>query len=412
MFSKCKLLFAITSNIVLGVTAFAQTQTTSVSYSGNPLYIAPATANVSTVGQIYVAAGLTVTSVTVQLNVQYPTVSDLVVYLFSARGTRTALLQNECGGLANVNTTFDDTAPTKYSSFCPQEAGRGPFRGDEPLSNSKGEFAAGYWQIVVQNTKSNSNTGSLLGFSVNITGTPVTQPSFSVSSVANAASLTADGFVAPGELVTIYGVALGPQTGVEAGSGNAPTSLGGTTVTFDNVPAPILYSSYYQLNVIAPYSLQPGGTTQVKIQTSTGTTSSVGLDVLSSAAGLFTAQSNGAGQALALNQNGSVNSASNPAAAGSYIALYATGLGAVTPAVPVGAQTPTSGALSNVNNMVTAFVGGVSAPVTFAGLAPGYIGLYQVNIQIPSSIPSGRRRVFLVAPNGYSTQTGAYVYVQ
>lgn len=392
-------------------TANSQTQTVTYSYTGNPLSIAPASANVSTVAGIGVPAGLTVTSVTVQVNIQYPNDADLIVYLFSARGTRTVLLQNACSGLANINTTFDDTAQSKFSNFCPQEAGRGPFRGDEPLANSKGEFSGGNWQLVVQNTKSNSNTGSLLGFTINITGTTVTQPSFSAGSVANSASLVADGFVAPGELVSIFGVALGPQQGVQAGGGTLPTSLGGTSVTFDGNPAPILYSSYYQVNVLAPFTLTPGATTQIAVQTSGGTTGSATLDILSSAAGLFTMQSNGAGQVAAINQDGTVNSASNAAPAGSYIALYATGLGTVTPPVSTGTPAPAS-PVSTTNGGVVAVIGGLTAPVSFAGLAPGFAGLYQVNAQIPSTVAPGRRRVFLVSANGYSTQTGAFIVVR
>ncbi|MEO8129742.1 MAG: proprotein convertase P-domain-containing protein [Bryobacteraceae bacterium] len=391
--------------------AIAQTQTGTYSYTGSPLTIYPSSANFSTVAQIAVPTGLAVSNVTAQVNIQYPNVSDLIVYLYSAQNTRTILLQNNCGSLANVNTTFDDAAQTSYSTFCPQEAGRGPFRANEPLANSKGEFAAGYWTLVVQNTKSNSNTGLLLGFTVNITGTLVTQPSFALSSVANTASLVADGFVAPGEIVSIFGVALGPQPGVQAGSGTLPVSLGGTTVTFDGIPAPILYSSYFQLNILTPFTLTPGATTQVRVQTAGGTTSPATLDVLSSAAGLFTMQSNGAGQVSAVNQDGTVNSTANPAPAGSTVALYASGLGAVTPAITTGAPAPAN-PLSKLNSVVAAVINGVSAPVSFAGLAPGLAGVYQVNVMIPAGMPSGRRRVFLVSPNGFSSQTGAYIQVQ
>lgn len=371
----------------------------------------PASANVSTVAQIAVPAGLTIGSVTVQVNIQYPNVGDLVVALFSAQGTRTVLLSNNCNGLANVNTTFNDAAATKFSDFCPQEAGRGPFRGEQPLANSRGEFAGGYWRLVVQNTKSNSNTGVLLGFTVNITGTPVTQPNFNASTIVNAASGVAGGVVAPGELITIFGVGLGPQQGVAADPAHLPTSLAGTTVTFDGAPAPILYASYYQVNVQVPYSLAPGTTTQVKLQSSGGTTGNVAMDVLSSAVGLFTAQSKGAGQVLAVNADGTVNSISNPAAAGSYISLYATGLGAVTPPMNAGVPAPSS-PLSTVNGNIAVVVGGLSAPVTFAGLAPGFTGLYQINIQLPSTLASGARRVFIVAGNGYASQPGAFIQVR
>ncbi|MEO7145877.1 MAG: proprotein convertase P-domain-containing protein, partial [Bryobacteraceae bacterium] len=241
--TNCKLAGTIFSLCLATTAANAQIETVSYTYNDHPLAIASSSANISTVAQVAVPAGLTVSSVTVQVNIQYPNVGDLNVYLFSAQGTRTVLLSNDCSGLADVNTTFDDTAPTKFSSFCPAEAGRGPFRGEEPLANSKGEFSGGYWQLVIQSTKNSGNTGLLMGFEVNITGTPVTQPGFTAASVVNGASGVADGVVAPGELVTIFGVALGPKQGVGANTQVLPTSLGGTTVTFDNTPAPILYSS-------------------------------------------------------------------------------------------------------------------------------------------------------------------------
>ena len=398
-------------SVGLGISARAQTVNVSYSYNDHPLIILPAAANVATVAQIAVPAGLTISNVTVQVNIQYPNVGDLVVALFSAQGTRTVLLSNNCNGLANVNTTFNDAAPSKFSDFCPQEAGRGPFRGEQPLANSRGEFAGGYWQLVVQNTRSNASSGVLLGFTLNITGTPVTQPNFNAASVVNAASGVADGVVAPGELIAIFGVGLGPQQGVSGDPTHLPTSLAGTTVTFDGAPAPILYASYYQVNVQVPYSVKPGTTTQMKLQSTGGVTGNVPMDVLSSAVGLFTAQSNGAGQVLAVNGDGTVNSISNPAAPGSYVSLYATGLGAVTPPVDAGIPAPST-PLSTITGNIAVIVGGLSAPVTFAGLAPGFTGLYQINIQLPSTLGPGARRVFIVAANGYASQPGAFIQVR
>jgi uncharacterized protein (TIGR03437 family) len=213
--------------------------------------------------------------------------------------------------------------------------------------------------------------------------------------------------VAPGELLSIFGVALGPQTGVAADTATLPTSLGGT-VTFDGKPAPLLYSLYFQVNVQAPSSLVVGRRTTIQVQSSGGTSSTVAVDVFSAVAGLFTAQSDGTGQALAVNQDGSINSTTNPVPAGSYISLYATGLGAVTSAVADGSPAPTS-PLSYSNGGVTVFVGGLSAPVQFAGLAPGSVGLYQINVQIPTTAGSGPNRVFLISPNGYASQPRVFI---
>ncbi len=384
-------------------------QTKTYTYTGAPISIPPSGTGVSAVAEISVPDNLVISSVTAQVQITYPMVGDLKIALFSAQGTRTVLVGNNCGKLANVNTTFDDTATSKFSDFCPVEAGRGPFRPDEPLANSKGEDSAGYWDLVVQNTGSNTATGSITSFSLTITGTPITTPIFTSGSIVNSASAIG-GAIAPGELVSIFGLALGPQTGVQPAGTNPVTSLGGTTVTVNGTPVPILYSSYYQVNIQIPYSIT-SGTAKIQVQGPSGSTGSLSIDVLPSAAGLFTSQTNGRGPVLAVNQDGTVNSASNPAPAGSYVALYATGLGAVTPAVTEGVLAPTQ-PLSQVNSPVTVVIAGLSAPVAFAGLAPGFTGLYQINVQVPSTTPSGLVRVFIVMPNGYSSQGGVFLHVQ
>ena len=101
------------------------------------------------------------------------------------------------------------------------------------------------------------------------------------------------------------------------------------------------------------------------------------------------------GRAATVNQDGSVNSADQPAAAASAVAVYATGLGAVNPPVAIGAQAPTA-SLSKVTATVTATIGGQPATVLFAGLAPGYAGLYQVNLVVPQ-----------IAPGDYPVQISA-----
>ena len=112
----------------------------------------------------------------------------------------------------------------------------------------------------------------------------------------------------------------------------------------------------------------------------------------------------------AINQNGTLNSVANAAAKGSVIVVYASGLGAVNPAVTAGAVPPDS-PLSTVAGSVGAFIGGEAAPVWFAGLAPGVPGLYQLNIQVPATVQSGLQEL-LIYSNGYSSQKGATLVIQ
>jgi uncharacterized protein (TIGR03437 family) len=89
-----------------------------------------------------------------------------------------------------------------------------------------------------------------------------------------------------------------------------------------------------------------------------------------------------------VNQNGDVNSPGSPATAGSLVSVYATGLGTVSPQVASGAPAP-SESITNANASVTVTVGTATAQLQFAGLAPGFTGLYQVNFVVPS-LPAGQ----------------------
>jgi len=92
------------------------------------------------------------------------------------------------------------------------------------------------------------------------------------------------------------------------------------------------------------------------------------------------------GAAAVVNSGGSINSFGNPASPGSTISLYVTGLGAVSPSVPTG-QAALYAPLSRTISTVTAMIGTASATVTYAGLAPGFAGLYQLNIVLPAMAP-------------------------
>jgi uncharacterized protein (TIGR03437 family) len=408
------LCLAVLSCLVASSTiGHAQTTTSpnvsTFSYTGAAITIPPANTGISAVAQIYVPSNETIDAVTAQVQITYPNISDLQVYLFSPEGMRTILLQNNCNNVANINTTFDDNAQTMFDNFCPVQAGRGPFKPNQPLGNSKGENAAGYWNLVVTNTNSNTSTGTIQAFSLTLTGNVITTPTFVGDSIVNGASL-AGGLIVPGEIASIYGYTLGPQTGVSS-SGTPGTSLGGTTVTVNGTPAPILYASYNQINFQVPYTVTPGSTAQIQVTSSTGASGNVSVPVLASAVGLFTNQSNGRGQVLAINQDGTVNSSSNPAAAGSYISLYADGLGTLNQTISAGTPTPNS-PLFAATGTVSLIIGGLTTPVQFAGLSPGYIGLDQINVQIPATITAGQHGVFVVLSNGLSSQPGVYLFVQ
>ena len=137
----------------------------------------------------------------------------------------------------------------------------------------------------------------------------------------------------------------------------------------------------------------------------------VNIDVVTAVPGVYTQSANGKGLVTAVNQDRSINSATNPAPKGSYVTIYAVGLGTVTPSLAVG-QVPPSSPLSTTTAAVSASVDGVAAPVSFAGAAPGFTGLYQVNLQIPAGAGSGLRAITLYAAGGVPSQNDITIWVR
>jgi adhesin/invasin len=169
-----------------------------------------------------------------------------------------------------------------------------------------------------------------------------------------------------------------------------PTSLGGVTVSLGGRAAPLLFVGESQVNFQVPYETPLGTSTMVV--TANGVAGRPAfVSVAAAAPGIFVYGNN---WAVVLNQDYSLNGPSNPAKAGSYVMLYGTGAGAATPAVPTGSAAPAS-PLSTVTN-VTATINGVLAKVTFQGLAPGFVGLLQVNMQVPA-LPKGTYPVQIAA---------------
>jgi uncharacterized protein (TIGR03437 family) len=169
-----------------------------------------------------------------------------------------------------------------------------------------------------------------------------------------------------------------------------PTSVGGVTVSLGGRTVPLLYVGPSQANFQVPYET-PLGTSTVVVTANGVAGSPASVSVAAAAPGIFVYGNN---WAVVLNQDYSLNGPSNPAKAGSYVMLYGTGAGAVSPSVPTGSAAPAA-PLSTVTN-VTATINGVPATVTFQGLAPDFVGLLQVNLQVPA-LPSGTYPVQITA---------------
>jgi uncharacterized protein (TIGR03437 family) len=236
---------------------------------------------------------------------------------------------------------------------------------------------------------------------------------FSVGAVSNAAS-SVQGGVAPGEIVALFGAGIGPPslTQFTVANGAIGNQIAGTQVLFNGIPAPLLYVSSSLIAAIVPYGVAQAPSADIVVSYQGANSAGLVAPVVSAAPGIFTASATGSGQAAAVNQDGSINSAANPAKAGSVISLYITGSGLTTPAETdgqlVNASPPPVSVLT-----VTAQIGGQQATVTYAGATPTQVsGLTQVNVQIPAGIQTGTAVPVAVEAGGTAAQSGVTIAVQ
>jgi uncharacterized protein (TIGR03437 family) len=191
------------------------------------------------------------------------------------------------------------------------------------------------------------------------------------------------GPIAPGSLFSIFGENF-TSTAASAAAFPLPTQLAGISVSLNSILLPLLYVGPSQINAQAPYELPPGPI-QVSVISNGTVLGTITMQIAVASPGIF-AYPDGSGHAAALNGNYSVNSSQNPATPGGYLLLYATGLGAVTPAVTDGSPAPSS-PLSYTVAKVLVTIGGQPATVAYAGLAPGFAGLSQLNVLVPNLPP-------------------------
>jgi uncharacterized protein (TIGR03437 family) len=240
-----------------------------------------------------------------------------------------------------------------------------------------------------------------------------------IKSVVNAASY-ATGPVSPGEMVTIFGTALGPATAASAtmdpATGKLATNIGGVQVLFDGTPAPMIYAASGQVSAVVPYEMAPTPNPSVWIQYLGQTSTAYQLTLAATAPGLFTRNSSGSGTGAILNQDNSPNGPGHPAAKGSIVQVFMTGEGQTSPPSVTGAITTATLPPPQVTPApglpVRLFINGQAVLYTYAGEAPGMVaGTMQLNVQIPSSAPSGNLSI-AISIGGNTTQNGVTVSVQ
>ncbi len=241
------------------------------------------------------------------------------------------------------------------------------------------------------------------------------QPSVPAGGVLNAASFAKDQPVAAGSLVSIFGTNLGSGL-AQADSIPLSTSLGGTSVTFNNIPAPLLFVSHNavtgdQINAQIPWDVQ-GNSAQLVVTQGGRSSTAVAVPLGQAEPGIFSVNF-GTGQAIAFGNTDGLIAAppgsiaglnTHPAKIGdpATLVILATGLGPVTPPMVTGANV-TDGQLHRTVTTPEVLVGGVPAQVVFAGMTPQFVGVYQLNIVIATGTPTGNAVPLQIREDGVTT---------
>ena len=227
--------------------------------------------------------------------------------------------------------------------------------------------------------------------------------------LVNAASFAPAAPLSPGGIVSVFGRALASSD--SASKIPLPTTLGGAVLNIGGLDSPLFFSSDGQLNVQLPAELPPNSSqiAYVRVRSTPGGPEAITVPepvtLGNSHPGLFSTNQQGTGQGAILNTNGILVDASAPAAAGDTIELFATGLGATSPAVPSGQGAPGAEPLARVVANVQANIAGQNAHVDFAGLAPNFVGLYQVNVVVPPGIAPGAAVPVFITVDGVPSNT-------
>jgi uncharacterized protein (TIGR03437 family) len=214
------------------------------------------------------------------------------------------------------------------------------------------------------------------------------------NTIVSAASLQSSTPVAPGGLITIFGERLA-ETDASADTMPLPTKLGTTEIVMAGIPVPLLHVSQNQVNAVVPTGLNANTSQQMLIRRGLTLSRPVSVDVAPAEPAVFVSgtrpmimhQADGGSAPVPVSPDA-------PATAGEVVTVLAAGLGATDPAVPDGNASP-SDPLARPRDALNVSIGGADAPVALVGLVPGSVGIYQVNVTIPSGLQAGEQPLVL-----------------
>jgi uncharacterized protein (TIGR03437 family) len=303
---------------------------------------------------------------------------------------------DDCGQAlttGSVTATFSNTDP----SLTLNSLGDGRWTGTWQAQNAAPSVSV----TAAASTADRSVTGSAQvsgGLSKNANPPPVVAP----GGVLNAASYQLQASLAPGSLISIFGSLMAQGTAA-APALPLTNSLGTTTVTIAGRSLPLLYAGPDQVNAMIPYDLPINATHQLIVQRGTAISIPQPIGVLASQSGVFTKDLTGQGLGIVVkvanDGTQTVVGSDTPVTAYDAIVIYCAGLGDVNPRQIAGQQVPFS-PLSQTLDTVKVTIGGIDAPVFFAGLTPGFTGLYQVNAYVPTGVTPGNNIPLVITEGG------------
>ena len=231
-------------------------------------------------------------------------------------------------------------------------------------------------------------------------------PTISPGGIVNAAqsgSVSSIPVAVPGSIVSIYGNDLSSAT-ISADSFPLPVQLPGTgtQVFFGGIAAPLFYVSPTQINAQVPFELSSGSWVNVVVRNEYGASAPLPVVLVTQDPGIFNVSRSGlpigASNPIQLSRSGLSIGASNPIQPGDSITIWATGLGSVDPPVSTGQAGPIDSPARLAKTPIVR-VGGQIARIEYAGLAPGLVGVYQINANVPTDLWSPTTDVELIAPS-------------
>jgi uncharacterized protein (TIGR03437 family) len=248
------------------------------------------------------------------------------------------------------------------------------------------------------------------GGSSGVISFPITPaPVVSAGGIVNAASFATQALAA-GTIASIFGSNLANAT-TQAAAIPLPTALGGASVQVDGVNAPLFFVSPFQINFALPWEVQGRSLATITVTSGGVTSSPQAISLVPAAPAMFSTNQRGNGQgAILVAGTGSIAAplsafpGSRPARRGEFLEIYAIGLGAVANQPATGAAA-SANPLSETTTNATVTIGGVSAPVLFAGLAAGFVDLYQINVRVLDVTPIGPAIPIVLSIAGVASNT-------